>query len=309
VQQQASERASRQLRERDEAARQLRDRCDELVASEAAVRRAAARAERERDDVARRLAVTDERLAHLEITTQREAVELRARAEEAERARDALRADATAAREELERTERALGDAQGELRIAERRAAAIIKDLQKQLLKERKEKGDFRDSVTGDENNQFRRLRQGSTRLRASSSFVGDADSIGVPKVEKLTEELVQLAQENELLNKKAKHSEEEIKTLHEKITRISDELEHKSKTVQQYILRDYASQIQPEEKPKGGGGGFNLGLLANSTAMGKMDPVLLAQVNVKMQKLLEELTSKLMGLEDENRVLKSRAE
>ena len=75
-------------------------------------------------------------------------------------------------------------------------------------------------------------------------------NSIGMPKVEKLTDDLLVLVQENEVLNKRARHAEEEMKMIQDKLSKTIEESELKSKTLQQYILRDHAAKLQPDEKP-----------------------------------------------------------
>ena len=71
----------------------------------------------------------------------------------------------------------------------------------------------------------------------------------------------------------------------------MTDELDQKTKVVQQYILRDHASKLQPDDKPQTSRPAmpsFNLNILSSQSAMTKMDPVILSNINMKMQKLLE---------------------
>jgi hypothetical protein len=76
------------------------------------------------------------------------------------------------------------------------------------------------------------------------------------------------------------------IRNLHDRLNKISDELDHKSKVLQQYMLREYASKLQPDDKTAKAS--VNMNVLSSASAMQRMDPILLSQVNMKMQKLLE---------------------
>ncbi|KAJ3346785.1 hypothetical protein HDU91_006955, partial [Kappamyces sp. JEL0680] len=106
------------------------------------------------------------------------------------------------------------------------------------------------------------------------------------------------LAQENEALTKRAAMFEEELQTADEQLKRYRLDLEQKSKIIQQYVLRDHEAALQPDQKPKTSKIGINI--LSSSGAMQKLDPVILANINMKMQKLLEDLTVKMMTMEEE---------
>jgi hypothetical protein len=58
----------------------------------------------------------------------------------------------------------------------------------------------------------------------------------------------LQTTHENETLNKRAYRAEEEVQSLHEKLSKISEENEQKSKVIQQYILRDNVKKLQLED-------------------------------------------------------------
>lgn len=110
-----------------------------------------------------------------------------------------------------------------------------------------------------------------------------------------MTDDLLQLAQQHEALNKKFNALEVEFKCLSERHHKSAEELDQKSKILQQYILRDYSEKIQPDPvKPHA----FNINILSNIGAMQKMDPVQLSQINIKLQKLVEELTIKMMAMD-----------
>jgi hypothetical protein len=73
------------------------------------------------------------------------------------------------------------------------------------------------------------------------------------------------------------------------------EELDVKGRVIQQMVLRENLSKIQPDERPR-----ISLQFLSSASAMQKLDPALLASVNTKLQKLLEEMTSKTMLMEEE---------
>ena len=64
-----------------------------------------------------------------------------------------------------------------------------------------------------------------------------------------MTDDLISLYQDNDSLKKKIKLADEQIKTLNEKISKLLEESETKSKTIRQYILRDNSSKLLPDEK------------------------------------------------------------
>ncbi|KAI8848350.1 hypothetical protein BC829DRAFT_217161 [Chytridium lagenaria] len=185
------------------------------------------------------------------------------------------------------------------MKIVERRSAQLVKDLQKQLMKEKRQK-EAAEDVRENEIDSGRTSMDSKTKSRQSMMLGGgDASSIlstDKHKVDMITGDLLKLAQENEQLNKRARYAEEEMKTLHEKLTKLNEQFESKSKILQQYMLREYSSQLQPDEKQKNS---FNVNILSSGNAMAKMDPAILSQVNTKMQKLLEDLASKVMNLEE----------
>ena len=64
-----------------------------------------------------------------------------------------------------------------------------------------------------------------------------------------LTDDLIHLVSENEALNKRARAAETDLKALQDRYARVHEELEMKSKTIQQFVLRDHASKLQPEDQ------------------------------------------------------------
>ena len=64
-----------------------------------------------------------------------------------------------------------------------------------------------------------------------------------------LTDDLIHLVSENEALNKRARAAEHDLKALQDRYARVHEELEMKSKTIQQFVLRDHAAKLQPEDQ------------------------------------------------------------
>ncbi|TPX59690.1 hypothetical protein PhCBS80983_g02262 [Powellomyces hirtus] len=290
------ERSVKTVQERDETCKKLKQRVDELQNVEASLKKANARIEKEREDTAAQIAPLAARIKDLEAKEEERVQQLQKAEEELDAKMKSLmeqKATMEAENEELVRKGR---QAENDMKILERKSAQIVKDLQKQLAKERKQRELHEDAdaqgPTADE-------RSPSTKNSNMdlSGKVRTPEGVGAPKVERLTDDLINLAQHNEALNKRAKYQDEEIRQAQERIQRLAEELEQKSSVIRQYALRDHAQTLQPDEKPKTQV--FNLNILSSNSAMQKMDPVTLAQINTKMQKLLEELTTKMMGMEE----------
>jgi hypothetical protein len=108
-----------------------------------------------------------------------------------------------------------------------------VKDLQKQLAKQRK-------GGSADEDASSQKNTSGPTQI---------------------SQEAHVLHQENQALIKRAAMFEEEVfrdtqsklQTADEQVKRYRAELEQKGKIIQQYVLRDHEAALQPDEKPKAG--------------------------------------------------------
>ncbi|KAJ3230926.1 hypothetical protein HDU78_007999 [Chytriomyces hyalinus] len=313
----SSERLSKTNGEKDDHIKKLKQRAEDLTLTQTNMAKTITSLEKDKESLNQQIRVHGNKIADLEERMLRQKDEF----EEARKAETKKVESLTSAMDNLQAANDALvmkvRDAQAEYRAMEKKWALVIKDLQRQIAKEKKRQtsstenssnyaADSADNLSAISD--FPRSRYPSdspNRQKPTKAISDGGHNVGIPKVERLTNELLQLAQENETLNKKTKNAEEEIRTLHDRIAKQSEELEQKSKAVQQFMLREYSNQLQPDEKASKAS--FSMNSLSNTSAMQKMDPLLLAQVNVKMQKLLEELTSKVMGLEEENRGLKRR--
>ncbi|KAJ3275922.1 hypothetical protein HDV01_006789 [Terramyces sp. JEL0728] len=169
---------------------------------------------------------------------------------------------------EKENLEKKLKETDHELTLANRKSAQMVKDLQKQLAKER----------------------------RGEKSEVGDDKS---KPVDNKQVELLQ--QENEALIKRGQYLEEELRQMDDRVKRANQDVESKSKVVQMYILKEHEMALQPDDKPKK----VNMNILGSAMGMQKMDPQILSSINLKMQKLLEDLTVKMVKMEEELKQLK----
>ena len=111
-----------------------------------------------------------------------------------------------------------------------------VKDLQKQLAKQRK----------------------GGSADEDASSQKNTNHTSGPTQI---SQEAHVLHQENQALIKRAAMFEEEVcrdtqsklQTADEQVKRYRAELEQKGKIIQQYVLRDHEAALQPDEKPKAG--------------------------------------------------------
>ncbi|ORZ30378.1 hypothetical protein BCR44DRAFT_1488605 [Catenaria anguillulae PL171] len=103
-----------------------------------------------------------------------------------------------------------------------------------------------------------------------------------------------------------------ELVELRDRIQKLTDELESKSKLLRMYILRDHQAVLErtlagaAKAASKGatttGGGtaGFSIAALSSTSTMLKLDPSTLAQVNTTLQTLLEEQTLKSAQLQED---------
>ncbi|KAJ3073220.1 hypothetical protein HDU98_001978 [Podochytrium sp. JEL0797] len=283
----SSLRLSKTNGEKDDAIKKLKQRVDELTQTQTTLAKTITTLEKDKELLNQTIAAHSKKISELDTRLVQQQNEFTESRQVDLQNNQSLNEAITALKTENFDLTTKVKDVQSEHRAMEKRGALIMRDLQKQIAKERK--------------------RQGSAEIQESSESLAVATSASHSRQTSdnivLTTELLQLAKENETLNKRSKNAEEEIRTLHDRLTKQAEELELKSKAVQQYMLREYSAQIAPSENKKGG---FSMDMLTNAGAMQKMNPMLLTQVNIKMQKLLEELTSKMMGLEEEIRVLKS---
>jgi len=232
--------------------------------------------------------------------------------------------------EENKELENKWHETENELRVSDRKKIQVIKDLQKQLIKERKsllKSGDSTDSISAmtspnpsysspklyefpssSLNNKINQeISDNHSSYSASSSYVR--------KASKTTEisnssPVLETPAESSFSNSSAKTSkrkltpEEKIKVLILRNKKLNEELSTKSKILQQYILQEHSAELQPDSvnKPKL----FNMSILSNPKLLQKTDPVIVTQINQKLQKLVEELTTKNIVLKEELEKVKS---
>ena len=101
----------------------------------------------------------------------------------------------------------------------------------------------------------------------------------------------MQLQQQIEAMQKRAQYYEDELKESDQKIKLLSKEMEQKSRLLQLYILKTNANDLTSNSK-------FNINQMSSLQTMQKMDASVLAGINARMQKLLEEMTVKVLELE-----------
>ncbi|ORX55290.1 hypothetical protein BCR36DRAFT_581330 [Piromyces finnis] len=216
-------------------------------------------------------------------------------------------------------------ETENELRVSDRKKIQVIKDLQKQLIKERKSQiksGDSTDSIStmaspnpsysspklvelpmkssNHINNQ--EISDNQSSYSASSSYVRKASKTieplsSSPLLESPTPEST-FSNSSAKTTKRKLTPEEKIKVLLLRNKKLNEELSTKSKILQQYILQEHSAELQPDNvnKPKL----FNIGILSNQKLLQKTDPLIVTQINQKLQKLVEELTTKNMVLKEE---------
>ncbi|KAJ3116084.1 hypothetical protein HDU96_010459 [Phlyctochytrium bullatum] len=295
VLQSSTERLSKSNLEKDEQIKKLKAKADEVTNQEQSTKKQLSKVEREKEDLAAQLRTLAKGLDDFKAQNASLETEKSKLIQDMEQARS----DGERHRQEAENAQRRISDLEHEMKLVEKRGQQLVgevKDLQKQLLKEKKREN-------GETHNIESEASEASSKLKAKSNLLHHESSAGEKhKVEMITGDLLKLAQENEQLNKRARHAEEELKALNEKTSKIQEELESKSKVLQQYVLRQYSNQLQPDDKQRPS---FNTNILSNANAMQKMDPLILSQVNTKMQKLLEDLASKIVNLEEENKALR----
>ncbi|KAJ1339517.1 hypothetical protein BSLG_005841 [Batrachochytrium salamandrivorans] len=275
----SNERSSKSLLERDEIHKKIKARNDELIHAEAVFKRSINRLEKERDEAisqATKLAACQ---------AEQDALVQTHKAEDAAKSTNGstiteLQSKVAKLMQDNDIISKKLAETENEMKIVERKSAQLVKDIQKQLIKERKQR---------EEDDTLGQLQNLSLKT-SGSTILGTSASHG-----QLNESL----QKNEVLNRRVRHAEDELKSASDRINSITNELDHKekelgqkSKIIQQYILQDHASMLQPDTKLKPTHT-FNMNILSSVTAMSKVDPAILANINLKMQKLLEELTGK----------------
>ncbi|KAJ3286712.1 hypothetical protein HDU79_006276 [Rhizoclosmatium sp. JEL0117] len=309
----SSERLSKSNGEKDAEIKKFKQKVEELTLTQTNLVKSVKDLEKDKDGLNRTISAHTKKISELENQITKQLKEFEEIRQTDLKNTEDLNESIAALKTENTNLMTKVKDGQTEHKAMEKRSVLIIKDLQKQLLKERKRQVSSPESTQSDSmdnlsnagfSNAPSHSRQPSEAVvrKPARSHTPSENGVGIPKVERLTTELLQLAKENENLNKRSKNAEEEIRALHERLAKQNEELELKSKAVQQYMLREYTAQLQPEDTKKSG---FTMEMLTSQAAMQKMNPALLSQVNIKMQKLLEELTSKMMGLEEENRTLK----
>lgn len=277
------ERNLKGVTEKEEALKKLKQIKDDLAASERTLRGSMARLEKEKEilhseietlkmDIASKNKLIDDDKQQ----TNEELQKINAKVKEMESEVLTIKLERDCVTKKLEAAE-------NERSLSERKAGQLVKDLQKQLAKQRK--GGNTDEVP----------ESRPTTSTAPFSTHGGKNSTA--------DEVTILYQENEALIKRADMFEEELRAADEQLKRVRYELDQKSKVVQQYILRDHEAALQPDEKPKVHKIGINI--LTSTSAMQKLDPVILSSINVKMQKLLEDLTIKMVAMEEELKKLK----
>eukprot|EP00833_Pecoramyces_ruminatium_P012296 jgi/Orpsp1_1/1186328/evm.model.d7180000049816.1 len=224
-------------------------------------------------------------------------------------------------------------ETENELKVSDRKKIQVIKDLQKQLIKERKsllKSGDSTDSISAlnspnpssysspklfefsgsTSNNKInnQEISDSQSSYSASSSFVRRASKTA--ETTSSSPVLESPPPESALSNSSAKTTkrkltpEEKVKVLILRNKKLNEELATKSKILQQYILQEHSTELQPDQinKPKL----FNISILSNPKLLQKTDPAILTQINQKLQKLVEELTTKNMVLKEELEKMKS---
>jgi chromosome segregation ATPase len=203
------------LTEKEDSLKKLKSAKEELQRNEESLKRSIQRLEKERELATSEIQKEREEIvkriteAETKWNTALETIkQYQDRISALEQERDHLKEDKEATLKKLEETE-------NELSVSGRKAAQMVKDLQKQLQKQRK----------------------GEELLERPSSTVNESH----------------LQQENEALIKRAQYFEEELKHADERFKRMNDELDQKSKLVQQYILREHEMALQPEAGPKSG--------------------------------------------------------
>eukprot|EP00842_Homolaphlyctis_polyrhiza_P005456 jgi/Hompol1/5911/HPOL_002688-RA len=291
----SNERSSKLLLELEDSNKKLKSRNDELLHAETGLKRSIAKLEREREDTLLQMSEIKAKMQDADNT-------LRSHMSELQTARNAsgskiseFEARIQQLTQDNETLSKKLIDTENEMRILERKSTQLVKDLQKQLIRERKQKDDDMSDA-------------GST-IAPSQSVVTKTSTTALnidpnqanPKIERLTGDLHNLAQENEVLNRRVRHAEDELKSASDRLNYLTNELEHKTKIVQQYILQDHSAKLQPDVKARAGSAQpFSMNILSSTTAMQKLDPAILSSINMKMQKLLEELTSRMLKMEDQ---------
>ncbi|KAJ3344327.1 hypothetical protein HDU93_000117 [Gonapodya sp. JEL0774] len=285
VSRQTSERVSKQVLEREDTIKKLKSKVDEISRDERIAREKAGRMEKEKDDFLAKVHELEDRILLLEthnteVLKERDA--LQARWKETE--------DASARfREESIQMKAKLHEAEKEMKLLEKKGAQIVKDLQKQLMKERRNTGvafheDSLESLTGSQEPKPR-------------------TSLEVPPLPRLSGS----HSSPQALRSSDDGSENDIAQLRDRLRRNEEELDRKSRVLAQYVMREHERELTTDlSKVQKSGHSFNLNILSSASAMQKQDPAILAQINLKMQKVLEDLTVKLSLKDEEIRTLET---
>jgi chromosome segregation ATPase len=164
-------------------------------------------------------------------------------------------------------------DLEVKLKVLEKKSSQMIKDLQKQLKDKRKDEhgGDIPSPLSADSRNQ-----QSSSNLIA---LISNAHSDQQQSPDATNTENIQL---------------------HDKINRLTNDLEAKSKLLQQYILKDHQGILERTINQSKGRAGLSLAALSSANSLQKMDHSLLVEINMKLQTLLEEQTLKAGQLQED---------
>ncbi|TPX49889.1 hypothetical protein SeMB42_g02451 [Synchytrium endobioticum] len=301
------ERASKAALEKDETVKKARSRIDELAKADNANKKAIRDIEKQRDEAREEIARTAAACESL----QRDFDDQKRRLDDASSTQSQrvaeLDARVDALKEQNIVLEKKLAEKEGDMRILERKSAQIVKDLQKQLAKQRKGHGQLTDgsgesqeSVSGMD---VSLQNHGHSHGRSASVDHNRTKTSPTPTTLSDAKDMQSFISD---LQQRASHAEEELKNTRLLVSKLGLEVDQKSRIIQQYILRDHSSKLIPDDKPAPAKS-FNLNIFSSQAAMVKnLDPVQLAQVNAKMQKLLEELTTKMMNMEEEFKKMKS---
>ncbi|KNE59019.1 hypothetical protein AMAG_03369 [Allomyces macrogynus ATCC 38327] len=193
-------------------------------------------------------------------------------------------------------------DFESRLRVQEKKSAAMIRELQRELKDRRARAGESVGDEGNGTGNDVTILSHSNSK--APSQYLPSSLAIGLSG---------------------SHATDEEVAHLHDRVAKLTAELESKSKLLQQYILKDnqgvlekHLLGVQQQQKAATGGGlfssspstaaprsGVSIAALSSTSALQKMDHSLLVEVTVKLQALLEEQTLKAAQLQEDVAVLK----
>ncbi|KAI9104049.1 hypothetical protein DFS34DRAFT_669005 [Phlyctochytrium arcticum] len=303
------ERMHKQLSEKDDTIRSIKAKVDDLVYNETNLRKDISKLEKDKAAAAFAQATIAVKMSG---THEEQAIEMSKIKDSNSRLLNeisALGEQHSNQAAENQRLQLKIRQIENEAKISEKKNNQIVKDLQKQLQKERRTRGSSEEGssiaagllsaydqsppTTGSTSDLNRGKRPPAVSVVGAGS---GADPPAMHRIEMLTDDLLNLAQENEALNKRLMHAEKELHSTNERAHKQAEELEVKSSVLRQYILQEHATILQPDERSKT----FNFGILSSPAAMQKTDPILLSQINLKMQKLLEDMTTKMVKMEEQ---------